>query len=290
MGREASRRRRLPGLRSHLHCSNHRPSPEGSVSKCPAPARPTNPSPLPGPGCLGLSPLQAEGPRQDQGSSPPLLLRALPDTLLCLKAGPSHPTRDLGLRVLSQGPLHTVVSASAWKSSWPHFRSHLAKGAPPASLGPWHSVVHSWGFLLCQPTRRGPRPWGRVRVAPQRLMTKWRRRWSGLAGLGSRQREEPGRPGQPGEHGQVPEAAVPWGAGSRKFMIHPGCTRVLPTRSPEHKAGTQQWPSPGPRLPAQEPAGHRPGPSLQRPALAPGGLGSWREQEVGQGGPGSPSP
>lgn len=57
-------------MRSHLHCSNHRPSPEGSVSKCPAPARPTNPSPLPGPGCLGLSPLQAEGPVRTKAARP----------------------------------------------------------------------------------------------------------------------------------------------------------------------------------------------------------------------------
>lgn len=112
-------------------------------------------------------------------------------------------------------------------------------------------------------------------------MTKWRRRWSGLAGWGSRQQEEPGRPGQPGEHGQVPKPAVLWGAGSRKFMIHPGCSRVLPTRSPEHKTGTQQWPGPGPRLPAQKAAGQ---------PWRLGALGSWQEQEVEQGGPGSPSP
>lgn len=64
-------------------------------------------------------------------------------------------------------------------------------------------------------------------------------------------------------------------------MIHPGCSRVLPTRSPEHKAGTQQWPGPGPRLPAQKPAGQ---------PWRLGALGSWQEQEVEQGGPGSPSP
>lgn len=80
--------------------------------------------------------------------------------LLCLKARPSHiPPEALASHAQVAGPLLMPFprdwTASPQKSAWPHFRCHLTKGAPPASLGPYSTVLHLWGVLLCQTTERG---------------------------------------------------------------------------------------------------------------------------------------